>query len=140
MQISVDSNSFSAAIRGNAQELRDRIELKVKRAATTLLQQLVANTPIQTGQARANWQASIGSADTSFIGGPKSIHPPNSIDYAGYEGRATAVIQGWTSGETIFITNNAPYIQRLNDGYSSQAPAGFVESAVSQAKAELNGI
>ena len=31
-----------------------------------------------------------------------------------------------------YITNNVPYINKLNDGHSSQAPAHFVEAAIDQ--------
>jgi len=35
---------------------------------------------------------------------------------------------------TIVISNNLPYIERLNDGHSSQAPAKFVELAIQKVK------
>ena len=31
---------------------------------------------------------------------------------------------------SIYITNNVPYIDRLNNGWSQQSPAGFVDKAV----------
>ena len=34
----------------------------------------------------------------------------------------------------ILISNNLPYINALNDGSSKQAPAGFVDSALSKGK------
>lgn len=36
-------------------------------------------------------------------------------------------------GKTIEQGSNVPYFQRLNEGWSKQAPAGFVEIAVEQA-------
>ena len=39
--------------------------------------------------------------------------------------------------DTVYISNNLPYIQRLNDGYSQQAPENFVESAVQVAEGRL---
>jgi hypothetical protein len=30
----------------------------------------------------------------------------------------------------VYISNNLPYIDRLNKGHSKQAPAGFIESAI----------
>ena len=33
----------------------------------------------------------------------------------------------------MFVSNNVKYITRLNDGYSRQAPAGFVQSAIRKA-------
>jgi hypothetical protein len=40
---------------------------------------------------------------------------------------------GWTmddSGDVITIENRIPYIERLNQGHSKQAPAGFVEEII----------
>ena len=41
-------------------------------------------------------------------------------------------------GPQIDITNDAPYIMRLNDGWSKQAPIGFIERAIDEALAELH--
>lgn len=43
------------------------------------------------------------------------------------------VKNGWTmddSGDVITIENRIPYIERLNQGHSKQAPAGFVEEII----------
>jgi formaldehyde-activating enzyme involved in methanogenesis len=34
------------------------------------------------------------------------------------------------------VSNNVPYINRLNEGHSAQAPAGFVQQAVAKAVAD----
>jgi len=36
-------------------------------------------------------------------------------------------------GKKIFITNNLPYAKRLNEGWSTQAPANFVQAAIRRA-------
>ena len=38
----------------------------------------------------------------------------------------------------VNITNNVPYIRRLNEGSSSQAPAAFVQSAIARALNNAN--
>lgn len=46
----------------------------------------------------------------------------------------------WVSAELgphIDITNDAPYIMRLNDGWSKQAPAGFIEACIDETLAEM---
>lgn len=40
-------------------------------------------------------------------------------------------------GPALDIINDAPYIMRLNDGWSGQAPAGFVERCIDEALAEM---
>jgi hypothetical protein len=38
----------------------------------------------------------------------------------------------------MHITNNLPYIVRLNQGYSAQAPAGYVEQGVLAARRAID--
>ena len=66
------------------------------------------------GRARGNWQYAIGEPNTNETGiidssGDSTI---GAIDIAS-EGAAS---------EVHYITNTLPYIQRLEDGYSRQAP------------------
>ena len=44
----------------------------------------------------------------------------------------------WTPKDDLpaFITNNLPYIKRLNEGWSKQAPAHFIEQVI----ADMGGI
>lgn len=40
-------------------------------------------------------------------------------------------------GPAIDVMNDAPYIMRLNDGWSQQAPAGFIEQCIDEVLAEM---
>lgn len=92
---------------------------------------------MDTGRARSNWIAAIGGPASSVIdayapgdaGSTAGANTQSAID------QAESVISGYNYGEEIHLTNNLPYIQRLNDGYSAQAPANFVEMAVMEAVA-----
>jgi hypothetical protein len=75
------------------------------------------------GRARANWQVGLGTApqgvlDTHDAGGQATIS----------KGKAT--IEESSPGQSIWLSNNLPYITPLNEGHSHQAPAGFVELAI----------
>jgi len=58
-------------------------------------------------------------------------------------GRAAA---GWTASakpgydnyNTVVTQNSVPYIQRLNEGYSKQAPAGYVEKTIDETLRKSN--
>ena len=41
-----------------------------------------------------------------------------------------AVLDQWTPGQTINLTNSMPYAKKLEDGSSTQAPSGVVRLAV----------
>lgn len=104
-----------------------------KAVAGTILKELLITTPVDTGRARANWQTtSLEASDSDKY--PKPEFP--SSPEAGVE-EAKQMFRDEMNdhtGGSIHITNNVPYIDPLNRGTSSQAPAGFIERAVQAAE------
>lgn len=100
--------------------------------ATALVvdQVLVVSTPVKTGRARSNWRA---SSERPLYRTVDETSAQAALD------QAKTVIQADRSG-TLYITNNLPYIGRLNDGWSAQAPAGFVERAIQAGLTEASRI
>lgn len=71
------------------------------------------------GRFRANWQYGFSAAPSGDLA---------DIDPSGMAA-ISRIIAGTFSSKAVgqhHITNNLPYAQRLEDGYSSQAPAGMV--------------
>lgn len=99
----------------------DTLEKTVRRVALVVDTTLVNTTPVDTGRARANWLPSLNV--------PRS----DSVDLKNTEG-VESILPSYKVSDTIYITNNLPYIQRLNDGWSQQAPAGFVETAIEKGR------
>jgi hypothetical protein len=101
-------------------------------AANAIVRDLVTVTPVDTSQALSNWQVAIGSPvgnriDAYFIG----VHgSTQELSGASALAKARSILETKKPGQTIYISNVLPYIQRLNQGYSAQAPAGFVERAI----------
>lgn len=111
-------------------------EKHVKIITLDAVANLVEDTPRRTGWARSNWVPSIGT--------PKDLDgtPPDDDAARGAVGQRDAareagiaqIVTGYRLGlGRIYITNNVPYIRRLNDGHSKQAPAGFVQAAILRA-------
>lgn len=100
--------------------------------ALAIVGDLAYKTPVDTSQALSNWQVTLDGPATSTIGPhfPGSQGSTYRASAAETIANAKSVLQNKKPGQAIFITNNLPYIKRLNDGYSAQAPAGFVERAV----------
>jgi hypothetical protein len=114
-------------------QLEGRLDRVVKRlnvgirkviedVGTAIGEELVPATPVDTGFARANWRPSLNA--------PASV-PISQLDPSGAAtiAKITTVSKRWKPGDTLFITNNAPYIGALNAGSSPQAGPGFVEDA-----------
>lgn len=79
-------------------------------------------TPVDTGHARANWVPSIGDPFRGEVDGD-GAHDGGVADVLSYE----------LGDGAAWVSNNVPYILRLNDGWSAQQPAGFVERAIAEA-------
>lgn len=105
------------------------LEEKVRKTGLMAFSNIALATPAKTGRARGNWNVSIDTIDGSVT---DNTDPPNMA-------KAAATIANFVIGKVIYVCNNLPYIERLNDGYSKQAPANFVETGVALAKRQAGG-
>lgn len=81
---------------------------------------IVKLTPVDTGRARCNWLVTTGKpSDVSSLMKDRNFLP---------KGNDMPVAEG---DESYFITNNLPYINKLEYGYSKQAAHGMVGVTVS---------
>lgn len=71
------------------------------------------------GRFRANWQYGVGTANLTTTA---EIDPDGSDSIDRVNGSIDAV----AAGKIHYLTNSLPYAQRLEDGWSKQAPAGMV--------------
>lgn len=109
-------------------------EKQIKVIAIDLTANLIEDTPRDTSWARTNWIPSIRTA-TKFQG---DFLDPDDGDIAAArraseQGVALIASTYTLSKGKVFVSNNVPYITRLNDGSSTQAPAGFVQVAIARA-------
>lgn len=123
-------NQFGDKIKRVAVDVPKNADEIVRKVALAADQTIVMATPVDTGRARANWQVGIGNA------------PSGTVDYAGGAGGSISYAIGAAKSVVttykgqpggIWLVNNLPYIQRLNEGWSAQAPAKFVEQAIDTA-------
>jgi hypothetical protein len=123
----VELGELDGDMKKTGKRVAENADRLVRRCALAVDAAVVLATPVDTGRARSNWQVEVGS--------PAS----GTIDSGFDKGGGSAISQGKDAIESykgesnkagIFITNNLPYIERLNDGWSAQAPAGFVEKAM----------
>jgi hypothetical protein len=114
-------------------------------AAVAIVDDLVESTPTDTGTALSNWQITLDQPAEdmrpAFVPSPKGkmvkgvwVHKVDPLatmqaNAPGVIEQLNDVISAKQPGQSIFISNNVPYIQRLNEGSSEQAPSGFVERA-----------
>jgi len=128
---------FAAAMTKIAQQV-DRGSLQLMKTVTErVVTEVAVATPIDTGQAQLNWKTTIGRPDGTFTQIPRTAH---------VDGAAASIIVARLAvdrirqGDTVYVSNNAPYIGVLNQGYSPQAPSGYVLNAIAKAVQSIRGV
>ena len=90
-------------------------------------------TPVLTSHARHNWMPQLNEPLLEELEGVAGI------DYTGepFTGAEVAKIERVQNeimeselGQTAYLSNNAPYIELLEDGWSQKAPAGMCELTI----------
>jgi len=105
---------------------------------------VIRDTPADTGRARGNWQASIGTPENGVISGgdesatetpapngdgPKTAEAIKAVD---------RIIDSFGMGKVIYLSNNLPYIYRLEFlAWSKQSPAGMVRKNAARIQANI---
>lgn len=78
------------------------------------VQSLVVSSPVDTGAYRASHIVSIGSADMDVRGPETNANQDAAIQVVKIK-----------LGNLVYIQNNQPYAERLENGWSDQAPQGI---------------
>src|SRR5690606_10449361 len=82
-------------------------------------QSIVSMSPVDTGRFRANWNYSVGAPDESTS---LWVDPTGGLTIR----KIIAQSRGAKAGYVYYLTNALPYAQRLENGWSKQAPQGMV--------------
>ncbi len=103
-------------------DLEEEVNEEVRKVALNLLNGLTLRTPVDSGRARGNWFVSPSERSN------RTIDEFRRAAQARTEGTATInSVISQRGLPTITISNNLPYIEKLNEGSSLQAPRMFVE-------------
>lgn len=98
--------------------VEEQLTQRVRVIALAMLNEIVLRSPVDTGRFRGNNIVSIGSPVYTNTA---------SLDPSGGEtiNRGLSVMSGLEPFTQVFIQNNLPYAERLENGHSKQAPAGI---------------
>lgn len=125
------STDFELAIANFIKKAKKNPELVVRQVTIKLYSQIIMASPVDTGRFRMNWQVSNKTPATGILiaddpSGGRAI------------GRMTAYVTTSKEWENFCFTNNLPYAERLEYGWSQQAPQGMVRVTVSRFQRLLN--
>lgn len=109
---------FGKEVESFFDEFQDATEETIRATTIKLWDSITLSSPVDEGRFRANWFASYG--DTSKV--------TSDTDKSGQKTTARNRQDVLSQGDfTQFtLTNNLPYSERLEYGYSDQAPQGMV--------------
>jgi hypothetical protein len=139
------ADTFALDIAAFAKKAGDNSGRVVRKVSIDLLGNVVERTPVGNpdlwqspapagyvgGRLRANWNTSIGNADTSTSA---------ETDKTGSatKSRGASRLSRWSEGD-IYIMNSLPYVREIEyTGHSSQAPAGMVRVTVVEFQSFVN--
>lgn len=115
-QFAIDLTRFVQKAKGNS-------DLVVRKIGIEVFRRVILKTPVDTGRARGNWSAAVGTVTFKATG---------IEDKGGGKAIAAMVgtVQTVNAGTVFYLTNTLPYIMRLEEGSSKQAPAGMVATTL----------
>lgn len=123
-KFTLDIQAFVAKAKKNPETVMRSVSLK-------LFSAIIKASPVDTGRFRGNWQTTGVTPATGLIAGvdPTGNKAVNSA--------ATFIANapGWN---TFTLTNNLPYAERLEYGWSKQAPVGMVRVNIARFQQLIN--
>lgn len=134
--------SFSLDISKFAADCGEKADQVVRMACLQLLRGVVLKTPVDTGRARANWMASVdapavGTKDFEGDAGSGIQAPSESAGSVASIGLGQQAVK-LATGRVFWLSNNLPYIERLEYGHSKQSPQGMVRLTINEVRASLS--
>ena len=118
--------TFSADVSRIMAKARTRMEAVARGSVVALATDVIVPSPVDTGRFRANWRAGLDEIDGTT---------DNEVDKTGGVSieRAKAVAAQMKIGDVAYVTNSLHYAEKLEYGWSRQAPFGMVRVTVARA-------
>lgn len=103
-----------------SKKVEDDVDAYQRQKALEILRALTVQSPVDTGRFKGNWRVGL------------SVKREGEVSYKDKGGAATLqrgfqVIERQKDGQDIWISNNLPYAERLNEGWSDFAAPYMVE-------------
>ena len=123
---------FANRIDDIGKDIENRANRYSKDIAFGVVDQVIADSPVDTTRFVSNWRVGIGNPPQRFTGphfpGRQGETAPASRLRA--KELAATKISSASPGQDLWVSNTAPYGPRLAEGYSPQAAAGWVQRAL----------
>ncbi|MCV4287870.1 HK97 gp10 family phage protein [Pseudomonas capsici] len=97
--------------------VEDDMTKQLRIIAMALLGEIVSRSPVDTGRFRGNTTVTIGSP---VFSSNQTLDPTGTATIS----KGASVLSGLKPYSIIYIQNNLPYSEKLENGHSKQAPSG----------------
>lgn len=123
--MSVNTAEFMKSFDASVDQTKQNYDQAFRAMALQLFSSIVIRTPVDEGRARGNWQVTInsvanGTTEDRDKSGQRTIT------------KGSQAIANRSGDQTLYFTNNLPYIEPLENGWSEQAPAGMVRVTLTE--------
>jgi hypothetical protein len=118
-------SSFTLDIRNFVEKAKRNPETVARSVSYKLFSAVIKASPVDTGRFRMNWQTAGAVVPGGII---------DAVDQSGNKAVAMAADYVFKSSDwgEFTLTNNLPYAERLEYGWSNQAPQGMVRVNVAR--------
>lgn len=106
-------------------DLYESAEADIKEYIGTIFRTAVKLSPVYTGAFRASWRVSFNDVRSDVTRGRSPIAP--------IRGASFRWPTGFRLGDDVIVSNNQPYAELIEYGWSKQAPYGVLRLAVAYA-------
>lgn len=116
-------------------DLEDVISQEGRKLGVNIDRRLVLETPRDTGSAKASWLVAYGQPSNEVVdvdGNDVGTAAAQAIEKGALEASK------FKAGDTLYITNNQPYIEPLNEGWSEQSPSRYVDQIIEEEASRAN--
>ncbi|EDQ2321255.1 HK97 gp10 family phage protein [Salmonella enterica subsp. enterica] len=123
--------SFTLDVKAFCEKAKKNPETVMRAVSLKLFSAIIKSSPVDTGRFRGNWQTTGATPATGLIAG---------VDPTGNKAvnNASTYIGSTPNWYEFTLTNNLPYAERLEYGWSKQAPVGMVRVNIARFNTLLN--
>jgi hypothetical protein len=115
--------SFTLHLKKLTEKSSANADAVAKKVIIDVFSSVVEKSPVDKGTFRGNWQLGFGEVDAN-------IQSPDDKSGSDTIAKANSELTKFDSKKITYISNSLPYAQRLENGYSNQAPQGMVRLTV----------
>lgn len=114
------ADDFARQVGRFSEETTRKLSEVVRKVSLDAFSDVIRMSPVDSGRFKGNWMVAVNSTPAGYVW--EQYDPSGGATIAEAAGR----VEGAEAGDVVVMANNLPYAQRLEYGWSGQAPSGMV--------------